>query len=49
MKRIKKFNDFGGLDFISESKVYFMNDLLLKLREIRDEENNEWASKLLKS
>jgi hypothetical protein len=49
MKRIKKFVDYDDLEFISESKVYFMNDLLLKLREIRDEENNEWASKLLKS
>lgn len=49
MKRIKKFGDFDDLDFISESRVYFMNDLVLKLREIRDEQNNEWASKLLKS
>lgn len=49
MKRIKNFVDFDDLDFISESKVYFMNDLVLKLREIRDEQNNEWASELLKS
>lgn len=49
MKRIKKFNDFDDLDFISESRVYFMNDLLRKLRELRDYENNEWALKLLKS
>ena len=49
MKRIKKFNDFDDLDFISESRVYFMNDLLIKLRELRDYENNEWALKLLKS
>ena len=48
MKRIKKFNDFDDLDFISESRVYFMNDLLQKLRELRDD-NNEWALKLLKS
>ena len=48
MKRIKNFNDFDDLDFISESRVYFMNDLLQKLRELRDE-NNEWALKLLKS
>jgi hypothetical protein len=49
MKRIKKFGDFDDSDFISESRVYFMNDLLLKLRELKNEENNEWASKLLKS
>lgn len=49
MKRIKKFGDFDDLDFISESRVYFMNDLLLKLRELKNEESNEWASKLLKS
>lgn len=49
MKRIKKINDFDDLDFISESRVYFMNDLLIKLRELRDYENNEWALKLLRS
>jgi hypothetical protein len=37
VKRIKKFGDFDDLDFISESRVYFMSDLLLKLRELRDE------------
>lgn len=51
MKRIKKFGDFDDLDFISESRVYFMSDLLLKLRELRDEPSflSEWASKLLKA
>lgn len=51
MKRIKKFNNFDDLDFISESRVYFMNDLLFKLRDLRDEPSSlsEWASKLLKT
>ena len=46
MKRIKNFSNYKN---ISESKVYFMNDLLYKLRELVDLNNNEWASKLLKA
>ena len=46
MKRIKNFSNYEN---ISESKVYFMNDLLYKLRELVDLNSDEWANKLLKA
>jgi hypothetical protein len=46
MKRIKNFSNYKN---ISESKVYFMNDLLYKLRELVDLNSDEWANKLLKA
>lgn len=46
MKRIKNFSNYEN---ISESKVYFMNDLFYKLRELADLNDNEWANKLLKA
>jgi hypothetical protein len=48
MKRIKKFGDFDDLDFISESRVYFLRDLTVKLGELYND-GNEWAFKLLKA
>ena len=41
MKRIKNFSNYEN---ISESKVYFMNDLLYKLRELVDLNSDEWAN-----
>lgn len=48
MKKIKKFGDFDELDFISESRVYFLRDLTVKLGELYND-GNEWAFKLLKA
>lgn len=48
MKRIKKFGDFDDLDFISESRVYFMNDLFSHLRDLFFD-GNEWAGKLIQA
>jgi hypothetical protein len=46
VKRIKKFQQFNNLDFLSESRVYFMNDLVTKLQELVFD-GNEWAGKLI--
>lgn len=48
MKRIKNFTDFGDLEFLSESRVYFLNDLNRKLQELLFD-GNEWAGKLIQS
>lgn len=48
MKRVKRFLDFYPLDFISESRVYFLNDLNRKLQDLAID-GNDWAYKLLKS
>lgn len=47
MKRIKNFSDYD-LDFISESRVYFLNDLNRKLQELLFD-GNEWAGKLIQT
>lgn len=46
MRRIKKFSDFSDLEFLSESRVYFLNDLTRNLKELIWG-GNEWADKLI--
>ena len=48
MKKIKNFSQFDNLDFISESRVYFMNDLFSHLRDLFFD-GNEWAGKLIQA
>lgn len=48
MKRIKKFVDYFDLNSISESRVYFLNDLNRKLQELLFD-GNEWAGKLIQA
>jgi hypothetical protein len=48
MKRIKRFDNFIGLESIDESRVYFLNDLNRKLQELVFD-GNEWAGKLLQA
>ncbi len=48
MKRLKRFDNFIGLESIDESRVYFLNDLNRKLQELVFD-GNEWAGKLLQA
>ena len=47
--RIKKFNEFDILDSISESRVYFLDDLSNKLRRMCYDTDDYWAGKLLRA